>query len=68
VVSQRSPGYGYNPEDIDSVMEGKIVIKRTDKDYCGWEVFLRGKKVGFLFANIEMQSKLGTKQSPAKTI
>jgi hypothetical protein len=57
IVSQHERGFKYNPEDIDSVMEGKIIIKRTDKDYCGWEVLLKDKKIGFLFANIEVHSK-----------
>lgn len=43
-------------------IEGFIVIKKEDGDYTGWEVAINGKKVGFLFANVEVYSKLGNKQ------
>jgi len=28
--------FGYNPEDIETIYEGQIVIKKNDGDYCGW--------------------------------
>lgn len=66
IVSEHNR-FGYNPEDIES-LEGKIVIKRSDKDYTGWEVFREGKKVGYLFANIEVRTKDGVTKSPSKAV
>jgi hypothetical protein len=36
IENQNNHSNGYNPEDIDSILEGQIVFSNSDKDYCGW--------------------------------
>ena len=43
-------------------MQGKILIKKDEGDYSGWQVFSQGKSMGYLFANIQFYDKLGKKK------
>jgi hypothetical protein len=46
--------FGYNPEEIQSVMHGVISFIQGNDKFINWELFdVNGKKIGFLSVNIK---------------
>ncbi len=46
--------FGYNPEEINSIMSGVIVFAQGNQKYNNWEIFdANKKKIGYLSVNIK---------------
>lgn len=46
--------FGYNPDELNSIMHGKIILDERDQNFYNWEVYdVRDKKIGYLSVNVK---------------